>query len=105
MLSVFLRNESRHPTEPYDRGFGNRIDDRVSELGVYPSVRVASDDECGCLDLSVLDLVEISFVDRACQRQKMLCPILANEWREIARDELHWHVLGIGHASSEHALQ
>src|SRR5689334_25407282 len=39
------------------------------------------------------------------QSQEMVCSVFSDEGRQIARNQLHRHVRGIGHAAFEHALQ
>src|SRR5712672_2663178 len=105
MLGIFLRNKARNPSQPYQPGVRDGVDQPVGQLGLDPLVLVAPDDEGRRLDHAVLVLIQISLVHRARERQKMLGAILSDERSEISRDELHWHVLLIGNAALEHTLQ
>src|SRR5665811_2378833 len=105
MLGVFLRNEPRDSREPHQPGLRYGIDQPVGEVGLDPLVLVSPDDERRRLDLSVLVFVQISFVHRARQRQKVLRAILSDERSEVAGDELHRHVLLIGDTALEHSLE
>src|SRR6266516_220225 len=105
MLRVFLGDQPSNATKPHQPRVRNRVHEAISELWIHPSVFVAPDDERRGLDLRVLVLIEIGSVHGTRQGQKMFRSVFPDEWREIASDELHWHVLGISDATPEHSLQ
>src|SRR6266404_3420426 len=79
--------------------------DEIGQLRLDPFVLVTPDDESRRLDLSVLVLIQISLVHRACQSKKVLGAILSDERSEITRDELHRHVFLISDAAFQNAFQ
>ena len=65
MLGVFLGNEPRHSRKPHEPGLRDGVDEPVGELWIDPLVLVSPDDERGSVDLAVLILVQVPFMDGA----------------------------------------
>src|SRR2546423_3538964 len=105
MVGVFLRNQSRYAGKANKSGVGNRVDEPIRELGIHPFVLVPPNDERRRVDLAVFVFVEIGAMNRARQCEQVIRAILSDERSQVPRDQFHGHVLGVGDASLEYALE
>jgi protein-disulfide isomerase len=105
MFGVFLRYEPSNAGESHQSCIRNGIDEPVSQLWIDPAIFISPHDQRWRVDLSVFILVEITAMHGARESEQMVRSILAHERSEIARNELHRHVLGVGDAALEHTFE
>src|SRR4051812_23710014 len=105
MLGVFLWYEPGNARKPYQSRIRNRIDEPISQFWIDPFVLISPNDQRRRVNLGVLVLVQISSMNRARQREQMIRSVFPDKRRQVARDQLHWHVLGIRYTPVQDALQ